>query len=52
LMDAVLRPAFKQDDLERIRKQVLNYLENTLRFASDEELGKAVLYNDVFAGTS
>ncbi len=51
LMDALLRPAFKQEDLERIRSQVLNYLENTLRYASDEELGKAVLYNDLFAGT-
>jgi zinc protease len=51
LMDAILRPAFKQDDLERIRSQVLNYLENTLRYASDEELGKAVLYTRMFAGT-
>ena len=51
LMDAILLPAFKQDDLERIRSQVINYLENTLRYSSDEELGKAVLYNSVFAGT-
>jgi zinc protease len=50
-MDALLRPAFKQEDLERIRSQVLNYLENTLRYASDEELGKAVLYNEIFSGT-
>ncbi len=50
LMDAVLTPAFKQEDLERIRSQVLNYLENELRYASDEELGKAVLYTTVFAG--
>ena len=51
LMDAVMRPAFKQEDLDRIRSQVLNYLENTLRYANDEELGKAVLYNEIFAGT-
>jgi zinc protease len=49
--DAVLRPAFKQEDLDRIKSQVLNYLENTLRYASDEELGKAVLYNEIFTGT-
>jgi zinc protease len=49
--DAILRPAFKQEDLDRIKSQVLNYLENTLRYASDEELGKAVLYNQIFAGT-
>ena len=35
LLDAVLAPAFKQEDLDRLRSQVLNGLENTLRFASD-----------------
>jgi zinc protease len=50
-MDALLRPAFKQDDLDRIKSQTLNYLENTLRYASDEELGKAVLYTRLFTGT-
>jgi zinc protease len=51
LLDAVLAPAFKQEDLDRIKSRTLNLLENTLRFASDEELGKAVLYNEIFAGT-
>jgi zinc protease len=51
LRDAVLMPAFLEADLERLRSQSLNHLENTLRYASDEELGKAVLYDDVFAGT-
>ncbi len=51
LMDAILRPAFKQEDLDRIKSQVLNYLENTLRYSSDEELGKAVLYTSLFKGT-
>ncbi len=50
-MDAILAPAFLQEDLDRIKSQALNMLETTLRYASDEELGKAVLYNDVFAGT-
>ncbi|MGA2069105.1 MAG: pitrilysin family protein [Thermoguttaceae bacterium] len=51
LMDAVLRPAFRQEDLDRLKSQTLNYLENTLRYAGDEELGKAVLYETLFAGT-
>ena len=51
LIDAILAPAFKQEDLDRIKSQALNYLENTLRYASDEELGKAVLYNELFSGT-
>lgn len=51
LIDAVLRPAFRQDDLERLRSQALNVLENVLRYAGDEDLGKAVLQSRVFAGT-
>ena len=51
LRDALLRPAFLEADLERHRSQALNYLENELRYASDEELGKAVLYGDIFEGT-
>ncbi len=51
LMDAILAPAFTQEDLDRIKSQTLNELETTLRYASDEELGKAVLYNAVYAGT-
>ncbi len=51
LVDAVLVPAFKQQDLDRLKSQALNYLENTLRYAGDEDLGKAVLQSRVFAGT-
>jgi zinc protease len=51
LIDAVTKPAFKQEDLDRIKSRALNYLETTLRYASDEELGKAVLYNTVYDGT-
>jgi len=50
-LDAMTAPAFSQPDLDRIKSQTLNYLENTLRYSSDEELGKAVLYNAAFAGT-
>ncbi|MDH3253132.1 MAG: insulinase family protein, partial [Ignavibacteria bacterium] len=41
--DAILRPAFTQEDLDRLKSEALNYLENTLRYANDEELGKALL---------
>ncbi|HUI09272.1 MAG TPA: pitrilysin family protein [Bacteroidota bacterium] len=50
-LDAITSPAFTQDDLDRIKSLTLNYVENTLRYSSDEELGKAVLYDDIFAGT-
>jgi zinc protease len=50
-LDAMTAPAFSEQDLDRIKSKTLNYLENTLRYSSDEELGKAVLYNAIFAGT-
>ena len=49
--DAYLRPAFREDDFQRIKSDTINYLTNTLRYASDEELAKAALYADLFAGT-
>jgi zinc protease len=51
LAEAILLPAFHQEDLDRLKSQTLNYLENTLRYSSDEELGKAVLYDAILAGT-
>jgi len=51
LTDAYLRPAFAANDFERVKNDTINYLENTLRFSSDEELAKAVLTDTVFAGT-
>ena len=51
LLDAVMRPAFTDADLARIKQRTMDYLAKTLRYASDEELGKAALYNAVFAGT-
>jgi zinc protease len=48
---AFLRPAFNEDDFKRIKTNTVNYLKNSLRFAQDEELGKAALYEFVFVGT-
>jgi zinc protease len=51
LLDAVTRPAFLADDFNRLRSDACNYIANTLRYSSDEELGKAALAAAVFAGT-
>jgi zinc protease len=48
---AFLLPAFKDDDFERVRSDAINAIENTLRYSSDEELGKATLNEYVFRGT-
>ncbi len=49
--DAFRHPAFDEEDFTRIRSNALNYLENSLRYASDEELGKAALNEFIFEGT-
>jgi zinc protease len=49
--DAVLNPGFRPEDFERLRDAAVNAMEKSLRFSSDEELGKAVLAARVFDGT-
>jgi zinc protease len=49
--DALLRPAFDEDDFERVRSDAVNAIETTLRYSADEELGKAALHEFVFRGT-
>jgi zinc protease len=51
ITDAVLRPAFGPDDFERVRSDAINFIANTLRYSSDEELGKAALAATAFNGT-
>jgi zinc protease len=50
--EQILDPAFKEDDFNRIKENVLNYLTTTLKYSSDEELGKATLYSAIYSGTS
>jgi len=45
-------PGFDPKDFERLRNEGLTYLETTLRYASDEELGKAGLEWLVYRGSS
>jgi len=51
LLEAVLRPGFRADDFSRLKSDAVNYLVNTLRYSSDEELGKAALTASAFAQT-
>lgn len=46
----LLDPGWRDDDLKRNRDDAINFLRVTLRGNNDEELGKEVLYSDVFAG--
>ncbi|GAB5464842.1 MAG: pitrilysin family protein [Candidatus Kapaibacteriales bacterium] len=51
LVDAITSPNFDQADLDRIIKNTVSSVEKDLRYSSDEELGKAVLYGEIFEGT-
>lgn len=50
-IDHLLNPGFREEDLQRVKQNTLNYIKTTLRYSSDEELGKAVLYNEIFKNT-
>lgn len=50
-VDALTAPAFDEADFRRVRDRTLSYVEKTLRYSSDEELGKAALAHAVFEGT-
>jgi len=49
--DALLHPAFTTEDFTRIKTDFVNSIEKSLRYANDEELGKAAFYNFVYEGT-
>jgi zinc protease len=47
----LLEPAFLEEDFSRVKKDMLNYVQTSLRYSQDEELGKEVLYEFIFEGT-
>ena len=49
--EVIFEPAFNEQDFQRVKSEMLNYVQNILRFANDEELGKEVLYEYIFEGT-
>jgi zinc protease len=46
----LLEPGWRQEDFERLRDDAVNFLRVSLRGNNDEELGKEVLYNEIYAG--
>jgi zinc protease len=49
--NALLSPAFADEDFNRLKAQRMNYLERTRRYARDEELSKQLLYWMAYDGT-
>jgi zinc protease len=46
----LLEPGWRKDDFDRLKDDTVNYLRVSLRSNNDEELGKEVLYNELYAG--
>ncbi len=44
----LLEPGWREDDLKRLRDDAINFLRVTLRGTNDEELGKEVLYSEIY----
>lgn len=51
LLDAILEPAFREDDFARIRQRTRDFIAKQLRYSSDEELGKQTLCEMAYAGS-
>lgn len=51
LKEALLEPGFRSDDFQRLQTENINFIKNTLRYGSDEELGKAVFKSFAYRGT-
>ena len=49
--NALLSPAFSEDDFNRVKAQLLNYDERARRFNRDEELSRELLYWMAYQGT-
>jgi zinc protease len=47
----LLKPAFDEADFERVKSQLMNYLERSRRYGRDEELTKELLFSAAYAGT-
>ena len=48
--EMLLDPGWRKEDFGRLRDDAVNYLRVSLRGNNDEELGKEVLYNQIYAG--
>lgn len=46
----LLEPGWREEDLRRLRDQTINFLRVTLRENNEEELGKEVLYQEIYRG--
>ncbi|WP_105254821.1 M16 family metallopeptidase [Pseudoalteromonas sp. T1lg75] len=48
--DQLLDPGFREDDFARLKKELIDGIKSGLKASNDEELGKEVLYAELYHG--
>ena len=48
--DQMLNPGFREDDFKRLKKELIDSIKAGLKASNDEELGKEVLYHQLYKG--
>lgn len=50
ISDQLLNPGWREDDFKRVKKEVIDSIKAGLKASNDEELGKEVLYSELYQG--
>ncbi|BDX05792.1 M16 family metallopeptidase [Planctobacterium marinum] len=50
ISDQILNPGWREDDFKRVKKELLDAIKSSLKSSNDEELGKEVLYHELYQG--
>ncbi len=50
VMDQLTNPGWREDDLKRLKTSLINAINSELKSSNDEELGKEVLYSELYGG--
>ncbi|NQZ06267.1 MAG: insulinase family protein [Algicola sp.] len=50
VMDQLMNPGWREEDLKRVKTQLVNSIKSGLKTSNDEELGKEVLYSALYKG--
>lgn len=48
ISDQLLNPGWREDDLKRIKKEMIDGIKAGLKASNDEELGKEILYSKLY----
>ena len=50
ISDQLLNPGWREDDFKRLKKELIDGIKSGLKSSNDEELGKEVLYSELYQG--